>query len=255
MVMLDIVTDTIGIHQQAGPIIAYHARPKESESVGGLIVLHEFWGLNSNIKQVVERFASEGYYVIAPNLLSNGSEHYDIPDDLQKQLLSNGMKERNEAQLRLQTIIAPTKTPHFAYLTIARLLACFNYLYNQPALRQRVAVLGFSFGGTYAYSLAVHEPRLRAAIPFYGHANYVEQELKHIRCPILAFYGQNDQTLVDEVLRLLPHMTHAGVHFTPLIYPDSGHAFFNDTNPQTYNAAVAADALRRSIDFLHLHMR
>jgi carboxymethylenebutenolidase len=132
--------------------------------------------------------------------------------------------------------------PEFGKLTTTRLRACFDYLYNLPQVNQKVAVIGFCFGGTYSYGLAVVEPRLKIALPFYGHSDQSVEELKNISCPIRAFYGQNDQALISSLDDLKSRMAEAGVDFAAKVYPDCGHAFFNDSNPAVYNQAAAVDA-------------
>lgn len=150
--------------------------------------------------------------------------------------------------------MVPTQAADFGEKTLARLKVCFNLLYDMPEIGQRVAVTGFCFGGSYSYMLAVHEPRLKAAVPYYGHPSMNVDELRNITCPILAFYGEKDESLIkdlDEVKRL---MRAAGVKYTARVYPDCGHAFFNGTNPYSYNKPAATDAWKRTLAFLREHL-
>lgn len=224
----------------------YLAQPT-GEAKGGLILIHEVWGLVDHIKSVADRFAAEGYLVLAPDLLSEtdiaanaGSLRLDLFDP----------EKRSQAQPKMRALTAPIQSPEFAQKTIAKLKNCFDYLYNQPATRHNVAVCGFCFGGSYSYSLAVNESRLKAAVPFYGHASNEVSELKKISCPVLAFYGENDENLVGTLEELKKNMKVAGVNFEAIVYPNCGHAFFNDTNKFTYNQAAATDAWRRTLQFL-----
>ncbi|MEJ0073492.1 MAG: dienelactone hydrolase family protein [Candidatus Saccharibacteria bacterium] len=114
---------------------------------------------------------------------------------------------------------------------------------TSPATHECVAVTGFCFGGSYSFALAASEPRLKAAVPFYGHANLEDIDaLRKIACPILAFYGENDAGLMENLPNVKSEMEAAGVAFTAQVYPDCGHAFFNDTNPFAYNAPAAKDS-------------
>lgn len=224
----------------------YLAEPT-GDTKGGLILIHEVWGLADHIKSVADRFAAEGYLVLAPDLLSEtdiaakaGSLRVDLFDP----------EKRSEAQPKIRALTAPIQAPEFALRTIAKLKVCFDYLYAQPAVKQRVAVSGFCFGGTYSYSLAINENRLKAAVPFYGHATTDIAELKKISCPILAFYGEKDENLMTTLPELKQNMKSAGVNYEAVVYPNCGHAFFNDTNEFTYNQAAATDAWQRTLKFL-----
>jgi len=146
--------------------------------------------------------------------------------------------------------MAPLQAPGFGEKTASRVQACFDYLQDQPQVDGKVAITGFCFGGTYSFSLAVHEPRLKAAVPFYGHSDFSSDDLKKIKCPVLAFYGANDERLIDGLEKLKQDMKSANVNFAAKIYPDCGHAFFNDTNRFAYNEAAAADAWLEANKFL-----
>lgn len=238
---------TIELRTEAGPFEVYEAKP-ESEIKGGLIVIEEVWGLTDHIKSIADRFAAEGYYVLSPELLSEThiKEH---ASELMLDLFNP--EKRNEAQPKLRELMAPMHEPGFGEKTVGRVKACFDYLYDKPETKQWVAVTGFCFGGSYSFALAVNEPRLKAALPFYGHADLEHPDsFKRIACPVLALYGEKDENLIKDLPELGSRMADAGVDFTAQVYPDCGHAFFNDTNPYAYNEAAATDAWQRALDFL-----
>jgi carboxymethylenebutenolidase len=218
---------------------AYLAEPS-GEPKGGIIVIQEVWGLDDHIKTVVDRFAAEGYVALAPSFF----ELDDVSSEEITKLKTDLFDEvkRVAIQPRLRELTAPMHDPEFGKLTTTRLRACFDYLYDLPSTNQKVAVIGFCFGGTYSYGLAVVEPRLKIALPFYGHSDHSVEELRGITCPIRAFYGQNDQGLIDGLDDLKSRMAQAGVDYKAKVYPDCGHAFFNDSNPVVYNQAAAEDA-------------
>ena len=92
-------------------------------------------------------------------------------------------------------------------------------------------------------------------MPFYGHADHTDNELAQIKSPILAFYGDQDTALTEKLPALTQMMKKAGVDFTYKIYPGAKHAFFNDTNPITYDQAAAKDAWQLALNFLNKHLR
>jgi len=98
--------------------------------------------------------------------------------------------------------------------------------------------------------LAVHEPKLKVSIPFYGHADFSVDELRNITCPVLAFYGANDEALISSLPELKTKMADAGANFTSQVYEGCGHAFFNDTNKFTYNLDAATDAWNKTLSLL-----
>ena len=96
---------------------------------------------------------------------------------------------------------------------------------------------------------------IAAALPFYGHAPQDETELQKINCPVYAFYGEKDTRLMETLPQLEESMKKLGKDFKYKIYPDTGHAFMNDTNPVTYNEAAAKDAWKEALGFLSEHMQ
>jgi len=238
---------TIELEYNGTPLEVYEAVP-DGAIKGGLIVIEEVWGLTDHIKDIADRFAREGYYVISPELLSEThiKEHAGT---LMLDLFNP--EKRNEAQPKLRALMAPMQEPVFGEKTLGRVRVCFDYLYDKPEVKQWVAITGFCFGGSYSFALATAEPRLKAAVPFYGHTSLEDPEaLKSITGPILAFYGEKDEGLIGSLPAVKEAMANAGVDFTAKVYPDCGHAFFNDTNPYAYNEAAAKDAWKRTLDLL-----
>jgi carboxymethylenebutenolidase len=230
-----------------GDVPVYVSKPKD-EVKAGLMVIHEVWGMNDHIRDVADRFAKEGYLVYAPDLLSNTGIEEQAIAQLQQDLFNP--ERKNAVQPKLRELMAPIQAPDFAAKTVNTLKTVFEQLYRDPAVRHKVAVLGFCFGGTYSYSLAVAEPRLIASIPFYGHSNQSANELANIQAPILAFYGEKDEALVSALPELENRMREAKVDFNYRVYSNCGHAFFNDTNPYSYNKDAAQDAWKRTLEFL-----
>ena len=228
---------------------AYLALP---DDVGPcLILIHEVWGLNAHIRDVADRFAAEGYVVLAPDLLSKTG----IPDKVSPELMrrADDPATRDEAQKEMRAAMAPMQSPEFAAETLETLKGCYEFLRQHEATTGIVAVIGFCFGGTYAFALAAEEPDLACAIPFYGHSEGIMEKLDQILAPILAFYGEQDTALVSTLPDLEEAMAEHDVEFSYVAYEGTGHAFFNDTNPSTYNEAAAKDSWNKSLAFLSEH--
>jgi carboxymethylenebutenolidase len=229
-----------------GDVNAYLTRP-EKTARGAVIVVHEVWALNDHTKDIADRFAREGYIALAPDLLS---DTLDIKKVSPLQVDYFNPEKRNEVQPKLRELMTPMHNPSFGEDTLTKLDACFEHLYTMKEADQCVAIVGYCFGGTYTYGLAVREPRLKLALPFYGHANFNVDELRMITCPVRAFYGENDENLISSLPELKNKMKEAGVDYEATVYPSCGHAFFNDTNKFAYNEKAATDAWKRTLDYL-----
>ncbi len=230
-----------------GPFDAYVVEPEGVQPPrGGLVVIHEIWGLVDHIKDVADRFAREGYVVVAPDLLSRAGVHPQLGQQLQEIMFSPDERVRTEGQPRLRTAFAPAQAPAFAAWAITALRGALDWLEQQPGVGNQVAVTGFCFGGTYSFALAAEDPRIRAAVPFYGSPPEVTETDK-ITAPILAFYGDQDERLITSLPDVQQEMKRGGIDFTSHVYAGVGHAFFNDTNARTYDAAAAADAWTRTL--------
>ncbi|HEY4964278.1 MAG TPA: dienelactone hydrolase family protein [Candidatus Saccharimonadales bacterium] len=218
---------------------AYLATPM-TKPKGAIIVVHEVWGLVKHTKDVADRLAAEGYVALAPDLLKELDFGSTDVAQMQKDLFNP--ETRNKVQPELRKLMTPIHDPSFGAKTLNRLEACFNFLYDDEQSSQKVGIIGFCFGGTYSYALAVNETRLKLVLPFYGHADQSADQLSNITCPVRAFYGKNDSGLIDNLPDLKARMAEAKVDFKDTVYDNCGHAFFNDTNPYAYNKQAAEAA-------------
>ncbi|MCU1413556.1 MAG: dienelactone hydrolase family protein [Microbacteriaceae bacterium] len=223
--------------------------PPTGQIKGALIVIHEVWGLVDHIKTVADRFAAQGYLVLAPDLLSAIGIEAQVGAELFTLRNHPDEKVRTEAQPRLRDAFASLGTPGFTEWAVGALTAAVDYLESQAGVDGRIAVTGFCFGGTYSFAIAAADSRVKAAIPFYGNPGTVE-DYSTISAPILALYGVNDASLIDGLPEVTTKMADAGVDFTSKVYENTGHAFFNDTNPNSYDPVAAADAWERANAFL-----
>jgi len=239
--------------QTVNGVSVYRADPPgEAGLRGALIVIHEIWGLVDHITNVADRYAAEGYLVLAPDLLSDAGVTPEIGAELFELMYDTDEQRRSANQPRLREAFAASRAPEFAAGALAKLTALVDALEHERGVDGRIGVLGFCFGGSYSFSLAESDPRVRAAVPFYGSAE--PGAVASIHCPVLAFYGDQDARLMDALPAIEKAAAAAGVDFEAKVYPDAGHAFFNDTNPNTFDPAAAGDAWGRSLEFLRAHL-
>lgn len=244
----------MGTTIQINDLTAYRAEPT-GEVKGALIVIHEIWGLVEHITDVADRFAAEGYLVVAPDILSHTGVSPEIGAELFALVFDADEKTRTEAQPLLRERLAPSHAPEYAEWAVGALRGVVDYLVEQPGVavdggEPRIAVTGFCFGGGYSFALAASDLRVRAAVPFYGYPP-TAVSVATIECPVLAFYGDGDERLMSSLPDLTATMADAGVPFTAQVYEGAGHAFFNDTNTITYRADAAGDSFARALAFLH----
>ncbi|MCU1480840.1 MAG: dienelactone hydrolase family protein [Subtercola sp.] len=239
----------LGSHKQ--PFDAYLAAPERplDEFKGGVVVIHEVWGLTPQITGIADRFAAAGYLALAPDLMGDAALDPEVATELQRGLSDADPEVQRSAQTRLGELMAPVAAPEFATRALTILIAAVEYLQNQNGIDGCIAVTGYSFGGSYAFSLALADTRVRASVPYYGYANYTTDLLREISCPILYFVGQDDAPLMDALPTLNARMRESGTGFTAVVYPGAGHAFFNETNDVAYRAAAAEDSWQRTLAF------
>ena len=232
---------------------AYHSYPDGVGKHPGLIIIHEIWGLSDHIKDVADRFAREGYSVIAPNLFHGMSFEGKVDNSLLNQM--HDPATRDEAQKKMREIMAPMQAPEFAGEMLAKLEQCVKFLMEDAHVTTEViGVAGFCFGGTYSLALAALDQRIRGAVSFYGQP-LPEEKIPDLDCPVLAFYGDQDERLMGSLPVFKESMAKHNKNFTSVVYPNTGHAFFNDTNKRMYNSDAASDAWEKTLAFLSEHLK
>ncbi len=220
----NIQTRMVEFPVEGGAAAAYEARPSGAGAYPGTLVIQEWWGLNEHVKDITRRLAAEGFVALAPDLYGG-----KVTSDPKRAGAWMAELDREAA--------------------IGILLAALRFLQEkEPIYAEHIGVIGFCMGGSYALLLACRTPALKAAVPFYGdHPDPIEQ-VKNIRCPVLFFGGAKDSWInASKTDQLKEAFQQHGVNGEVRIYPDAGHAFFNDTRPDVYNAPAAQDAWTRAL--------
>ena len=226
---------------------AYLSAPDAAGTFPGLIIVEEIWGVNEHIKNVCDRYAAEGYVVLSPELLPEGVLAQLTPE-LNAALFDP--EKRNAVQPKLREAMQPVFQPEFAAGAVEKLKSCVDYLLADERVNGNIGVLGFCFGGTYSFQLAIHDARIKAAVPFYGQPPEPLSSVAAINCPVQNINGAKDEHIMSKIPALEQAMKTHGKEYTNSTYPDAGHAFFNDTNSFAYKSADAKDAWQKSLAFL-----
>jgi carboxymethylenebutenolidase len=113
-------------------------------------------------------------------------------------------------------------------------------------------MVGFCFGGGVTWLAATQIPELRAAVPFYGPHPPLE-DVPGIQAAVLGIYAGNDQRINQGIPEIELAMQENGKTFEKIIYPNTDHAFHNDTGTR-YNPEAAKDAWQKTLDWFGEYM-
>jgi carboxymethylenebutenolidase len=186
------------------------------------LVCHENRGLTEHIKDVTRRLAKAGYVALAVDLLSRRGGVGAFSSDEVPGALGNTPPEQFVQDFR----------------------DGWAYLGKQDfADAARVGMVGFCFGGGVTWQVAVGMPELLAAVPFYGPQPALS-DVPKIQAAVLAIYGELDERINQGIPAIEAAMKENNKIFEKKIYPNAGHAFFNDTGAR-YNPEAAKDAWGR----------
>jgi carboxymethylenebutenolidase len=209
-------------------LVGFLAMPADAvEPLPGLLVIHEWWGLNDDVKAMARRLATAGYIALAVDLF--GGAVAKTPD--QARTLMAGVIEDPEAAR-------------------ANLRQGYQYL-EKYAFAPRVGSIGWSLGGNWALQMAILYPDdLNATVIYYGDLVLDPKELARIKAPVLGLFAQLDESIpVRDVLAFREGLSQLGKESEVLIYPRAKHGFANpgDSN---YDEKSAGDAWQTTLTFL-----
>ncbi len=204
--------------------------PQQKDTFPGLLLLHEWWGLNVQMKDLAYRLACEGYVVLVPNLYARQGGMVTANAEVAAALMSRNI----EAGL------------------LQDLNSCCEFLNTRDAVKRNIyGVIGFGMGGSLALRFACQRKRLRAAVAFYGKMIAPPSLLKDLPCPLLYHQaGADDWVTPAEVDQLREAAKEYGKHVQVKVYDNAPHAFCNETRKDTYRPEAAHEAWEMTVAFL-----
>jgi carboxymethylenebutenolidase len=213
-------------------ILAYLARPSAPGRYPAVLICHENGGTSEHFRDVARRFAKNGYVGLHLDLLSRQGGTDAVPANERGALLTQGVDQ---------------------YVEDFR--AGMAYLRQQPfVLGDRIGMTGYCYGGGVTNLVAAREPTLRAAVSYYG-ITAPPEEMGNMRAALLALFGSRDEGTMNRTVPVLEPLAASRTNVRITVYPDAGHAFFNDTRPQVYVESAATAAWRDTLAWFNTYLR
>jgi carboxymethylenebutenolidase len=210
-----------------GDALGYLSLPKSKGKHPAIIVIQEWWGVTDWIREDADRFASQGFVALAPDLYRGKSTN---DPEVAHELMRGMPEDRAAADLR----------------------ATFNYLASRADVdASRIGVIGWCMGGGHALNLTLAEPRIAATVINYGHLVTDPASIAKVKAPILGHFGGKDRGIPPADVKAFDQaLKKAGKSSDIKIYDDARHGFMNPNNKGGYAPADTKDAWKRIDAFL-----
>lgn len=220
-----VTTETVRYASGEETVAGFLARPDGAGPFPAVVVIHEWWGLNDQIKAMAQKLAENGYVALAI--------------DLYRGRVATSTDEAHELSRGLPEDRA-----------VRDLKAAVSYLRTRPGVRgDRIGSIGWCMGGSYSLALALNQPDLAASVIYYGRLVTEAESLRRFNAPVLGLFGQDDRGIPVSMVREFEAQAKSmGKSVTVRIYPGAGHAFANETRP-SYRAEAARDAWEKTLAF------
>jgi carboxymethylenebutenolidase len=207
----------------------YLAHPEGEGPFPGVVVIHEAFGLNENIKEITRRFADEGYIALAVDLFTG--------------------RNRTVCMFRFMSGLLFNSLNHGA---IHDLKAALTYLTQQTGVDEaKLGAIGFCMGGSFSIAWACTDNRLKAIAPYYAVTPRPLEAVARM-CPVVGSFPDKDFT-TEQGQKLDVQLEHYNIPHDIKVYPGAKHSFFNDQGSH-YNAAAAQDSWQRVLSFFQEHI-
>ena len=208
---------------------SYLAIPDGSGPHPGLVVVHEAFGLNANIRDICRRFAGEGYVALGVDLFEG----------------------RNRA-VCMARMLSSALTGNLEHKGVPELKSALTTLGARPEVDEdRIGAVGFCLGGTIIMTWACTDDRLGAVAPFYGVAPRSEEAIRRM-CPVVGSWPGKDFT-TNSAEKIDTELFAVGTPRDLKVYPDAKHSFFNDQG-RNHDPEAAADSWDRVLAFFSEHL-
>jgi len=220
----DLVTEDVSWPGDGATMRGYLVRPKDKKKHGAVVVIHENRGLTPHIKDVTRRVAQAGYLALGVDALSVVGGTPADEDKGREQLIGQLDASKN----------------------LNNYLRGLEYLRNRPESNGRTGCVGFCWGGALANRLALADPKLNAAVAYYG-TQPKDADLSKVKARLMLHYAGLDERVNAGKDAYEAALKAAGVKYEQYVYEGVNHAFNNDSSPARYNAEAAKLAWERTL--------
>lgn len=248
-------------------MVTYVASPQTEGKHPAIVVVHEAWGLNQQIKGVADRYGQQGFVAVAPHLFSREKDltEQDIEKAMMRMWQIPPEKRNDPAAIQaLMQSMSPKEQKIMNFFFTGRenaekimaedLLCCVNHIKNMENVDgEKLGITGFCLGGGLTYQLATMYP-FGAAVPFYGANPKPLDAVAKISSPVFGIYAGEDLRITGTVPALVESMIAHKKTFQMKIYEGTQHAFFNENRP-SYNKAAAENAWAMAIAFFNSYLK
>ena len=205
------------------------AKPNGAAEYPGIIMIHEWWGLNDNIKYMAKLLAKEGYVVYAVNLY--------------------GVEAAEDSTKARELATSVRQNPDKA---IADMKTAIKYI-NEIGVSS-LGSIGWCFGGQQSLQLSLNE-KLDATVIYYGHLIDDKEQLNFIDWPVLGIFGSEDGSItVESVKSFETALNDLEIENSINIYDGVGHAFANPSG-SNYAKEETIDAWEKTIKFFEDNLK
>ncbi len=241
----NLVHDEVRFESRGQQVSGFLCRPKTGGQRGGVIVIHEIFGLTDHIRDVACRAAQAGYDGLAVNFFSREGQPPSI---------SGGFEP-------LRAWVA--RIPDAQLMDDIR--AAADYLRGKAESNGKVGVVGFCWGGRVSMLAASEVSGLDAAVAYYGRIRQAEKTqnqpagpidlVERVQAPLQGHFGATDQSIpVADVAAYRDALGSHGKTAEQYVYPGAGHAFNNDTR-ESYHADAAREAWQRTLGWFGKYLK
>jgi len=220
------------IYGQSGDQLhkGYLSQPENIKAKSGLIVIHEWWGLNEDIHLMADQLAGLGYHSLAVDLY-DGKSAEGVREAFQ---LMTGLSKNEDAAL-------------------ANLKEAYDYLTNELGV-EKVGIIGWCLGGKWSLRGSLMLPNeIDATVIYYGSLIDDREQLATLEMPIIGFVGTKDRPYINQFIQFDKDLKALNKDYSVHFYEGAGHAFANASGT-AYEPEAAEDSWKKTVNFLAAHL-
>ena len=220
------------IYGQSGDQLhkGYLSQPENIKAKSGLIVIHEWWGLNEDIHLMADQLAGLGYDSLAVDLY-DGKSAEGVREAFQ---LMTGLSKNEDAAL-------------------ANLKEAYDYLTNELGA-EKVGIIGWCLGGKWSLRGSLMLPNeIDATVIYYGSLIDDREQLATLEMPIIGFVGTKDRPYINQFIQFDKDLKALNKDYSIHFYEGAGHAFANASGT-AYEPEAAEDSWKKTVNFLAAHL-